>query len=333
MAVLRIIPDDEIERILSATKSQSQNAQDASQNASQTAKETNALLYRDSNELIQKSDLKDEVSKLSLNIDLIETENTDDLTQMTELKIFEHQGASLTVLEAPFSDSTHTDPAFARILQSENLSLMLNTDICQSFADALQAKSENLILGCYDLSLLSLFCEEYHSGKHENFARAKRLLNQRKSIESVNFINGVLYLSPAMVKNDTLLGSFDQTTGHFIAFSLDINNSSFVTLDSLTDNSYFSDKIMKRLAQFIHRLLNRPERSIRKFSFAKNITKQRSLECGTRALLNLTLFSLYEIDFVIKHTLPKSTYTDTIIRFKKWIQYIVSSQTPCTLVQ
>ena len=95
------------------------------------------MLYKNSNELIDTAALKQEITTMPLNLDLIEEDSTSNPNQLAELKLFEFFGDSLTVLEPPYIDFGDTsDPFFNRIheiLQSRSLSVMLNTDICQSY--------------------------------------------------------------------------------------------------------------------------------------------------------------------------------------------------------
>ena len=193
-------------------------------------------------------------------------------------------------------------------------------------------KFKSLILGCYDSARLSVLCEEYHDGKQNSLTEAKKLFTNRyKGSDTFDSVCGVLYINNTMISKNTLLSSYSQETGHFLCFTFSVSSASFSTYDSLNSDAFFSEKLLRRLGQFLHKTFEGRSRSIRSFSFNKNIFCQKQLECGVRACCNMTLFLIFGTEGVKSHTFQEKTYLQSILNFKLWLLYIIYTQNTIVL--
>ena len=129
-----------------------------------------------------------------------------------------------------------------------------------------------------------------------------------------------------MISRNSLLLPNHQETGHFLFYTYCLTTATFTTIDSLESTTYFSERLMRRLGQFIHKSFEASSRSVRSFSFLKNKYTQLENECGVRALINLTLFLIHGKEATSNHSFCSKKYTQNILDFKKWILYIISTE-------
>ena len=163
-----------------------------------------------------------------------------------------------------------------------------------------------LLLGCIDISIIASHAEKRNllsEGRvSDECAKISKIIfklaEKKTNIETIDF---VILSTTDMAKNDSLVMTGEQSTGHFLFCSLNLENATLSIFDTLgisdlSEHPFVSEKALKKLSNTILVSITHHRRV--KLVFKQTKFVQTGNVCGYLALLHCFLVLKYDYDAI-----------------------------------